>query len=590
MYQSKSRRLAAIVGLIVVFSVGALAKDAKIRINVYPKQAYVFVDGVPFRDSSQTIRIAPGNHTIGAYNYGFTPQVRDVSAEPGSNPPIEFRLEAIPGMTTGPWGRIQIEGASRAAVLLNGKTPEYLVGHGDEFNHGGTFLPCCIQQLVVPAGAHQVTIVERGKELWSGTINVVANQRVILDVVSGKQKVKPWSEGAAINSLARFKAGIASATVAVAPVSGNIAAQPAQINCGDSSRLTWETAETVRRLIMSDEDKIKQPTASGELSVLPKKTTSYDLQASGPGGTLVSTATVNVNTAVQSSLQASPAEIRYRRIGDKVVEQSSTNLTWSTSNANAASIEPLGEVSTNNSQMVKPASKQQDNGPVNETQTYTLTAKNDCGGSDTQTVSVRITGSIEPIPEVLLASVFFATGQPAQSRPEDGLAQSQQELLARTADGFKKYLEYDPEARLRLVGNADERDSNAKNKPLSQRRADRVRQYLVSLGISESKIETVAQGKKHPLDATTVKQLHEENPNKAAKPLGSFQDLVWAYNRRVDIVLFPKGEVSKQYFPGTAADAKLLFDSNWPERTEKVTLASQKVRLPAESHPKEQQK
>lgn len=585
MHYRNSTKLAAFVGLVVICSLGAFAKDAKVRIHVYPRQAYVFVDGVAFRDGSQTIRVAPGHHTIGAYNYGFTPQVRDVSFEPGANSPIEFKLEAVPGMTTGPWGRIQIEGAPRAAVLLNGKTPEYFVGHVDEFNHGAKFIQCCTQQLVMPPGAHQMTILANAREVWSGTINVVANQRVILNVISGKQRVKPWPEGAAINSLARFKAGTASASVAVAPVSGNIAATPPQINCGDASHVAWSTTETVQRTITSGEDNMKEPAASGDLSVQPRKTTAYALQASGPGGTLSTTTTVNVNTAVQSSLQASPAEVRYRRIGDKVVEQGSSNLTWSSSNASAVSIEPLGQVSASNSQTVQVVSRQENSGPVNETQTYTLTAKNDCGGSDTQTASIHITGSVEPIPNVPLASVFFPTGQPDQGHPEGGLVQSQQERLARTADGFKKYLEYNPEARLTIIGNTDERDSNARNKPLSQRRAERVKQYLVSLGVADSKIETVAQGKEHPLDPATVKQLHEENPNKASESLGSFQDLAWAYNRRVDIVLLPMGELSKQYFPGTADDAEVLIDSKWPEQAAIITLASEKVRLPVEPDP-----
>jgi LPXTG-motif cell wall-anchored protein len=33
---------------------------------------------------------------------------------------------------------------------------------------------------------------------------------------------------------------------------------------------------------------------------------------------------------------------------------------------------------------------------VDETQTYKITAKNDCGGSDTSTASIHLTGSIAP--------------------------------------------------------------------------------------------------------------------------------------------------------------------------------------------------
>lgn len=55
----------------------------------------------------------------------------------------------------GPRGLIQIEvgtlRAGDAAVLLNGKKPEYFVGHVDEFNHDILLH----QELIVPPGTHQ---------------------------------------------------------------------------------------------------------------------------------------------------------------------------------------------------------------------------------------------------------------------------------------------------------------------------------------------------------------------------------------------------------------------------------------------------
>jgi hypothetical protein len=54
-----------IVGLLIVGTVGSVAEDAKVRINVKPNQAYIFVDGTPFGDSSRTFSVAPGKHTIG---------------------------------------------------------------------------------------------------------------------------------------------------------------------------------------------------------------------------------------------------------------------------------------------------------------------------------------------------------------------------------------------------------------------------------------------------------------------------------------------------------------------------------------------
>ncbi len=586
---SKVQRV-LLFGLLLLCSLAVCAQNSKLRIQVEPKQAYIFVDGTPFGAGARTVKVAAGHHTVGVYNYGFTPEVREVDVAPGTITGLEYKLNPVAGEVKGPWGRIQIESASRSAVLLNGKTPDYFVGHGDEFNHGGAFLPCCTEELIVPVGSYPVTIVNKDKVLWSGTIKVNANERVIINAGNGTQKVKPWPQGGSIGSLPRFKAGTASATVAVAPASGSLAATPTQINCGDSANLNWTTAETVERSIVSGGESASQSSPSGEVSYKPLQTTTYTLQASGPGGTVTSDATVNVNTAVKSSLQASQSELRYRRIGDRVIEQGSTNLAWSTSNASSVSIDPLGTVPTSDTRSVKAEPKQQGQGTVNEVQTYVLTAKNECGGSDTQTASVRVVGSIEGIPEVSLGSVFFSTGHPDQRHPGGGLLQSQKDILAKAASGFKAYLEYEPNATLTVLGNTDERDSNARNKPLSQRRADRVKQYLVSLGVPESKIVTVAQGKEHPLDAKTVTALNKQNPNKPPKSLGNFQELVWAYNRRADLVMQPTGTQSAQFYPGTAPEAQLLFDSNWPEGKDIVILAAEKEKLPINSTPRKNKK
>ncbi len=570
----------ALASLLLCVS-ASLAADAKLRVQVEPKQAYIFVDGVPYGEGNRTIKISAGNHKIGIYNYGFTPQQRDVTVEAGTITGLDFKLDPVQGEVKGPWGRIQIESAARSAVLLTGKAPDYFVGHGDEFNNGGALLACCEQELIVPPGTYPVTIVNKEKVVWSGTVNVNANERVIINAANGSQKVKPWPEGRSINSLPRFKAGTASAMVAIAPVAGSLAATPRQINCGDSATVNWTTAETVERTVGISGEAVKQSDPSGSLSYKPLQTTTYTLQASGPGGTVTSDATVNVNTAVQSSVKATPAEIRYRRIGDKVIQSGSTNLSWNTTNAQSVSIDPLGSVGLSDTRTLKVEPKQQDEGSLNEVQTYTLTAKNECGGSDSQTASVRLVGSIEPIPTIPLASVFFPTGYPDAKHPGRGLLKSQQEVLAKTAMGFKAYLEYDPQARLSVLGNTDERDSKARNKALSQRRADRVKQYLVSQGVPEANIDIVAQGKDHPLEAATIKVLDKENPNRPPKTLGSFQDLVWAYNRRADLVISPKGDRSTQYFPGTASEANVLFDSNWPDRQDNVVvLAADKEKLP----------
>jgi hypothetical protein len=53
--------------------------------------------------------------------------------------------------------------------------------------------------------------------------------------------------------------------------------------------------------------------------VQPKHATTYYLEASGPSGTVKQDATVDVNTVVQSSIEATPAEVAYVKVGNKVL-------------------------------------------------------------------------------------------------------------------------------------------------------------------------------------------------------------------------------------------------------------------------------
>ena len=72
-------------------------------------------------------------------------------------------------------------------------------------------------------------------------MKVVADKKVIVDLEkNGTQKTVDWNRGTKLKALPRFKAGIASATMAVAPVTvGTFTVSPANINCGQTSTLNW---------------------------------------------------------------------------------------------------------------------------------------------------------------------------------------------------------------------------------------------------------------------------------------------------------------------------------------------------------------
>jgi OmpA family protein/PEGA domain-containing protein len=555
------QRLAHFLGLVVaiaLFATVGFAQDGKLKIKVTPKQAYVFVDGNAIREGSHSISLSPGKHTVVVVNYGYKISTQDVTIEAGKSTPLEVKLDSYGGTVAGPFGDVELKGDERAAVLSNGTTPGYFVGHVDEMNFDWIWH----QNLLLPPGTHHLTVTHAGKTVWSGDVTVVANKKVIVQLASGTQKTVDWPRGEKLKDVPRFKVGIASAQIAVAPATGSFSSSTANINCGQSSTLTWNTTETVDANISG----IGTVATSGSQSVSPHQTTTYDFTSGGPGGVIKGSSTVNVNTKVDASISANPTEVHYRKIGDKVITQDSSTVTWQTSNADSVTVDGQKvDLSGNETVKAEPMDSSQvpDGGQartIDESKTFTLNATNVCGGSATQTAAMHVTGSVEPIPAVVLQSVFYPTDYPDKKHPQIGLVRSQQLALATLAGGFKKYLEYDPDAKLSVEAHADERGSKPFNQDLSERRVERIKQYLVDQGISADKVETAAYGKEQPLDRATVGTLEMTNPSAPPKPRLRDKRADWlAYNRRADIVLLPSGKKSAQFFPHNADDSKLIW-------------------------------
>jgi len=540
-----------------------LAKCAHLKLKVTPQQAYVFVDGIPVGPGSGVIWADPGEHTLAVYNYGYKPYSAKFTAESGKTTTLSVTLEQIPGTTPGPWGRIELKGGAGGAVLLNGTTPDYLVGDVGETKGGK-------RRLLVPPGDYQLTVLGCcSGTLYSGPITVGEGQATIIPLANPGGKTNgDFAAGKTLGALPRFQAVGAAVTIAVAKPTAQMSAASSTVDCGASTQLNWSTTDAPKVEISG----IGAVAASGQQSVQPNQTTDYKLTATGPGGTVSNDTTVNVNANIQSTLSVEPSQVRYHKVGDKVDEQGSATLTWNAPAASSATLDPLGSVSPSGTRTVQLTPTKSDVGSVDETVTYTLHSSNACGGSDTKTASVHIVGSIESgreaQAEVLAAklpgnSIYFATNLPTKSRPEGGLVSSQEQVLQQIADIFKQYNSLLPDAHLILEGRADRRGSVKYNMALSQRRADRVKSFLVSQGLTGGNIETKAFGKSEQMDSATVKQLLEQIPNltdqdrkKVRRRLPTF---VLANNRRVDIVLSTTGKRSTQYYPYTATDLKQLL-------------------------------
>jgi peptidoglycan-associated lipoprotein len=71
-----------------------------------------------------------------------------------------------------------------------------------------------------------------------------------------------------------------------------------------------------------------------------------------------------------------------------------------------------------------------------------------------------------------------------------------QPVLSSQAAWLQRY----PDVRVRIEGNCDERGTREYNFALGARRADAVRDFLVTHGVSGGRITTISYGKEQPLD------------------------------------------------------------------------------------------
>jgi OmpA family/PEGA domain len=532
-------------------------ETGKLKIHVNPKQAYVFVDGKAIRDGSQTIDLAAGNHTVGVFNYGYSPKTQAVQINAGQTTALDVSLQSSGDKVAGPFADLEFKGDPRAAVLLNGTTPAYFVGHVDEFNWDWIWH----QRLLVHPGTYHVTVTREGNTIWSGEVTAKAGQKVIINLnKNGEMTTKNWKEGDTLGPQPRFHAGIASATVPVAPVTSELTAQSTNLSCGQGTTLNWNSANAVDTSI-SDVGEVPD---SGDRTVTPTHDTTYVLTAKGPGGESTQSLLVHVDAEPTATLALSDPEIRYHKVGDRVVEDGTATLNWSASNANSARLEPFDTDAISGSRTITADPKQTSTGPVNENVTYTFTATNACGGTVTKTASLHVVGSIDPPPSTTLASVFFPTAYPTKGHPKAGLVEAEKMVLDNIATQFKSFGLYERKAGLVVVGYADVRGSRKYNQALSERRAELIRDYLISKGVPADEVTVRAEGKDKQLDQKTV----ETQVSKAGKKpawMTKNEKTTWlAYNRRTDLVLEPTGQRSQLTYPSDTTGAMLVWERKEP--------------------------
>jgi len=165
----------------------------------------------------------------------------------------------------------------------------------------------------------------------------------------------------------------------------------------------------------------------------------------------------------------------------------SVKLSWTTTDATNVSISPeVGAVTPQGSTTVSPL----------DSTTYTLTVSSGGGNADS---SVRIsvsapappppakTGSFDELFTREVRDAYFDYDS-AEIRPDARTA------LQKTAEFLRGY----PNAHVTIEGHCDERGSTEYNLALGQRRANAVKEYLVSLGLNGASLTTTSWGKEKP--------------------------------------------------------------------------------------------
>ena len=174
----------------------------------------------------------------------------------------------------------------------------------------------------------------------------------------------------------------------------------------------------------------------------------------------------------------------------------SAKLTWTSTDANNVSIATeVGAVTTT----VTPT----------KSTTYTVTASGPGGNADA-TVSIAVntpapvseakTSSIDELFLQEVADAYFDYDS-AELRPDA------RQAIQKDAAFFKQY----PTMRVTIEGHCDERGSTEYNLALGQRRANAVMQYLVSLGIPESRLNATSWGKEKPFCMEATEACYAKN-------------------------------------------------------------------------------
>ncbi len=317
-------------------------------------------------------------------------------------------------------------------------------------------------------------------------------------------------------SLLSFVLLISGLLLSCAPPTAKIKVSRNEIKPGDPITVSWETKNA--KTIELNGQKVEK---IGAKTLIPNDTTNFEIVARRGKKEARDKTTVKVDMTKPptptATLRAEPSAIEMGK---------NTTLKWMTENARIVTIEGLGEV---------PASGEREVSPRVST-TYTLTAMGDAA-SATASTRVTVTDPPPPITERPRRTEPEVTGPPIADQfrnvlkpiffdyNKSDVRQSEQDKLRRIADWLNQ--ERNRTIVFRVEGNCDPRGTSEYNLGLGDRRSRVVKDFLVSLGVDPSRIETVSFG--------SEKAQGGDEGDTNIPPS-------WAFDRRADFIYLRGGD------------------------------------------------
>ncbi|HKV42808.1 MAG TPA: OmpA family protein [Blastocatellia bacterium] len=251
-----------------------------------------------------------------------------------------------------------------------------------------------------------------------------------------------------------------------------------KIQEGQDVKVTW-TSKDAKEVTLNGEkvDKV------GSKEFTPTATTTYTGVATRGKKEARDSKTVDVSARAPKptiSISAEP---------EGIIKGENTTLRWNSSNAQTVSIDALGSVPASGSRVVSPE----------QSTTYTATA-NGPGGTDEASARVTVSGLPNRTP----------SGSGTANAAIESMFRShvhilyfdydKAELLPRAKDVLRNSAQWLTEGpyrsiAFRIEGNCDPRGTEEYNLGLGERRAQAAKDFLASLGVDTSRMQTVSYGR-----------------------------------------------------------------------------------------------